>query len=137
VPAGEHLAYCLECGKRWIVGDYIPSVCPECECKRDGHRLVQDLDICLRCGIRVIRPVPAEGVSMPQANAQQAQQQAEQSVDQLAQAHGLFGGGWGAVLLPILIQLIQAVQQKMSGGANAGQTQPAPSGAQRSAAQQP
>lgn len=29
MPFGEHLARCLFCGKRWIVGDCIPAFCSE------------------------------------------------------------------------------------------------------------
>lgn len=32
---GEHLATCVCCGKRWIVGDCIPTVCPGCA--SSGH----------------------------------------------------------------------------------------------------
>ena len=32
---GEHLATCICCGKRWTVGDCIPTVCPDCA--SSGH----------------------------------------------------------------------------------------------------
>ena len=55
MPTGENLATCFECGKRWVVGDCIPSICPACECKEHGHLMVmvQGIGICCRCGERV------------------------------------------------------------------------------------
>jgi hypothetical protein len=46
MPYGEHLATCLHCGKRWRVGDCIPSVCNECYTA--GHRGL-GLDECPVC----------------------------------------------------------------------------------------
>lgn len=46
----------------------------------------------------------------PAQQQQQAHQQAERALQQYAQAHGLPAFNWGA-LLPILIQLIQALSQ--------------------------
>lgn len=48
MPIWNHLARCHECGKQWIVGDCIPSTCPECECKKRGHLWVGS--VCGRCG---------------------------------------------------------------------------------------
>ena len=48
----------------------------------------------------------------PTTQLKQSQQQAEQAFDQLAQAHGIVGGSWGQILLPVLIQLIQDIQSK-------------------------
>ena len=36
MPYGHHIATCLHCGKRWTVGDCIPSICSKCH--SDGHR---------------------------------------------------------------------------------------------------
>ena len=36
MPHGEHVATCLHCGKSWIVGDCIPSMCDDC--RREGHQ---------------------------------------------------------------------------------------------------
>jgi hypothetical protein len=53
--------------------------------------------------------VGGQPAGSPQAQ-QAAQAQAAHALDQYAQAHGLAGLNWGA-LLPILIQLIQALAQ--------------------------
>lgn len=53
MPCGENLARCLECGKSWIVGDCIPSTCPQCLCKKEGHQQIGGLPVCVRCGERL------------------------------------------------------------------------------------
>lgn len=35
MPFGHHIARCQHCGKEWMVGDCIPSICPECQ--EAGH----------------------------------------------------------------------------------------------------
>jgi len=40
----ENLAYCFHCGKRWITGDCIPSICPECQ--ETGHK---EYGFCEKC----------------------------------------------------------------------------------------
>jgi hypothetical protein len=35
MPYGHHIAHCLHCGKQWMVGDCIPSMCDEC--RESGH----------------------------------------------------------------------------------------------------
>lgn len=52
MPGGENLAHCFECGKSWIVGDCIPTICPECECKQRGHLPIRGAGICGRCAAR-------------------------------------------------------------------------------------
>lgn len=45
MPRGHHIAKCLHCGKEWMVGDCVPSICDECE--KAGHRgLLFDCPIC-------------------------------------------------------------------------------------------
>lgn len=41
---GQHIATCLHCGKQWVVGDCIPSICPDCE--RAGHSGLLDCPVC-------------------------------------------------------------------------------------------
>lgn len=44
---GCHVARCAHCGKQWLVGDCVPSVCGECEEK--GHRgMFLDCPACCR-----------------------------------------------------------------------------------------
>lgn len=47
MPYGEHLARCLHCGHTWIVGDCVPSICPDCETK--GHNCRYPLAECGAC----------------------------------------------------------------------------------------
>lgn len=47
MPYGEHLARCLHCGKTWIVGDCIPSICDECIAA--GHSREGGFFSCLIC----------------------------------------------------------------------------------------
>lgn len=44
MPYGYHIARCFCCGKQWVCGDCIPTVCSECEAK--GHTGGFD---CLQC----------------------------------------------------------------------------------------
>ena len=52
MPIGSNLARCHECGKTWIVGDCIPTMCGDCECAEKGHEWYGSLRICVRCGSR-------------------------------------------------------------------------------------
>lgn len=68
--------------------------------------------------------------NQPQSARQQqhAQKQVETSLQQYAQAHGIFSGiNWGA-LAPLILQLIQIITQ--SGGAAAQQPPPQQQGQQ-------
>jgi hypothetical protein len=63
VPYGEHLAYCVACGKTWVVGDCIPFLCPECECEERGHLWVGGGLACGRCGAPLFRDaIPARRI---------------------------------------------------------------------------
>jgi hypothetical protein len=49
MPIGEHLARCFECGRSFLCGDCIETICRDCECKRIGIHLAFG-NICGRCG---------------------------------------------------------------------------------------
>ena len=44
MPWGQHIARCICCGKQWVVGDCIPSVCPDC--LDAGHDGTLDCEKC-------------------------------------------------------------------------------------------
>ncbi len=46
---GNHIALCHACFKQWMVGDCIPSTCPECEAK--GHGKYDMCGSCRQCVI--------------------------------------------------------------------------------------
>jgi hypothetical protein len=47
MPYGMHIATCLHCLKQWVVGDCIPSICPECVDK--GHHWNLPFFDCPKC----------------------------------------------------------------------------------------
>ena len=53
MPIGHNVAKCLHCLKEWVVGDCVPSICPECE--DAGHTgLGIDCPKCFQPGRKLI-----------------------------------------------------------------------------------
>ena len=67
MPIGHHIAKCHHCGKEFVCGDCIPSICFECE--QAGHKDSFFLS-CPKCRPTIItRPDESDMITRPRANA--------------------------------------------------------------------
>ena len=54
MPYGHHLSRCFRCGKEWITGDCIETVCADCQNKED-EKLIADL-----IPVKTLQTIPPE-----------------------------------------------------------------------------
>lgn len=74
MPYSQNIATCLHCGRKWVVGDCIPSICDEC--RAAGHADVFFAD-CPRCREPLLRILAAQYAADEEAKAEAAAREAE------------------------------------------------------------